>query len=317
MSWKVRSLVMAGLVAGMGVSVIHGEDAAGGGAAAPSPVLPVMVKAREAMVIDGKLDEPDWKRATEIPVNGIWGKKGKRTESPRMTAKYLWDDFYLYIGYEVFDTNLVVKSSGASQGPADNRREGMEIWVKPPAPQVDLAEFFIVFDDPNCFWETHHNAANQFNDVLCIVDLPAWKKTKSAMAQWNIYFGKEEYIQDHEGSTLAKAVALKPRADGSLSTVNDGSDQDTGYTGEIRIPWFGIGAPAAAMTWVPVPAKPDGTPAGRKAGPWKMAGRELSILAVSQDGDPADRYCSSAPDMYAPFFHLGSAGYPRYRLVEE
>ncbi len=67
------------------------------------------------MLIDGKLDEPDWKRAVAIPVNGIWGKKGKKTESPRMTAKYLWDDFYLYIGYEVFDTNLVVKSSCATR----------------------------------------------------------------------------------------------------------------------------------------------------------------------------------------------------------
>ncbi len=277
--------------------------------------LPVILKVQGDITVDGRLDESDWQRATPVPVHFIYPKQGDVVEHPRMTARFLWDDYFLYIGYEVFSTNLVVRGTGLFSGPAHNRREGCEIWVDPPATQVDLAEFFILFDNVNFFWEIHHNAANHFNDVLCIVDLPVWKQSKPAIASANIYFAKHEFIEDHGDSTLASAVTLKPRTDGQPSTINDETDTDAGYSGELRIPWYGIGAPSKAQTTIQVPAE-GGQPGQRKPGPWKMSGREIAILAVSQDGGADHRYTTSASGLKPTFFHLNTGQYPRYRLLD-
>ncbi len=266
----------------------------GGAGEAEAEALPAMLKAQGEIVVDGQLDEPDWQRAIPIDVQYIYPGTDRIVDGDRMTVRYLWDDAYLYIGYDVFDTNLVVQGTGVWSGPADNQREGCEIAVPPPATPVDVIEFFVLFDDPNMFWEIHHNAANQFNDVLCIVDLPAWRRSRPAYAAHAIYFGKHEYIQDRDAHKLAMAVMLKPRADGSPSTVNHEGDKDTGYVGELRIPWYGLGAPSG-----------------------RMAGREVSILAVSQDGDAEHRYTTSARELRPTFFHLNTATFPRYRLVDE
>ena len=163
-------------------------------AAEPAP-LPAIPRAAKAIAVDGKLDEADWSRALAVPVDVIWGKDSERTAAPRMTARFLWDDFYLYIGYEVWDANLSARAEGSPQGPENNKRRACDI----AANLVDVVEFFIVFDDPNFFWETHHNALNSFGDVLCLVSLPAWQKSRPALAGAGIYWGHQEYIQDREG----------------------------------------------------------------------------------------------------------------------
>ena len=123
-------------------------------------------------------------------------------------------------------------------------------------------------------------------------------------------------MQDHGEATLQRAVSLKPRQDGKPSTVNDPSDTDTGYSGELRLPWFGIGAVAAAVQMVEVEPARYGKPAVLMPR-WNMDGREISMLAVSQNGDSAERYCTSAAGL-APgqFFHKQTGKYPRYRLTE-
>lgn len=296
----VWSLVATGFTVWSGPAAIADD-------AAPLPAIP---KAAQAPTVDGKLEEAEWGRALEVPVNLVWGKGDERAGGPRMTARFLWDDLHLYVGYEVWDANLTARTEGEPQGPQANRRRGCDI-----APELDVVEFFLVFDDPNFFWETHHNALNDFGDLLCVVSLPAWRKSRPAQAGADIYFGREEYVQDQDAATLARAVALKPRQDGKPSTINDPSDTDAGYTGELRLPWYGIGAAAAAVKMVEVEPARDGKPAVRVP-KWNMDGREISILAISQNGDSAERYCTSAAGL-APgaFFHTQTAKYPRYRLT--
>ena len=72
------------------------------------------------------------------------------------------------------------------------------------------------------------------------------------------------------------------------------------------MPWAAIGAPLAAKST-----------AGGKPGPWKMAGRELSILAVYQNGDLADRYHTSARNLKQDFFHQQTDKFPRYAIGDE
>lgn len=268
----------------------------------------VIVKAKTPIVLDGKLDEADWQRATVVPVNYVYANKpGALSAEPRMNVRYLWDDGYLYIGYEVFDTNLVAKASGATKGPVGNQRPGCEIWDPENKLPVDVVEFFVIADDKSLFWELHHNAANQFNDLLVMAGLPAWQKSMPAFAApFGIYWAKNEFLQDEKDRKFACAVALKPRKDGQPSTVNDSTDEDIGYTAELRLPWFGLGAPASAQ--------------GKEAGkPWKMGSREIAIMAVSQNGDLKDRYHSSSPDVTSkkPFFHVQADQFPRYTITAE
>jgi hypothetical protein len=117
------------------------------------------------------------------------------------------------------------------------------------------------------------------------------------------------------GHTLMTAVKMKPKADGKPSTVNDPSDEDTGYTGEIRIPWFGLGASLKAETMMAVKTD-DPKKTKNIHGPWKMAGQEMMILAVVQDGDVKDNggYFHSSPTKPGGWFHKDAHLWPKYVL---
>lgn len=266
------------------------------------------------MNVDGLLDEPCWKEARPTLIKYVFGKLGVVTPKPQMIARFTWDDHYFYIGYETFDENLVAVGKDEMQGPKGNKRQCCEIWSSDPKPMIDVVEFFITFGDEKFFWEIHHNAANQFNDVLIIRNLPAWKKFRSFQTMWDIYFGHQEYIQDEEEYTLKMAVRMKPKADGTPSTVNDDSDTDTGYTAEIRVPWFGINTPLRCRAMNEFPPEEGGKRPIRKPGPWQMNGQEIWICAVYQNPDRKDRYFHSSPLIRGGWFHHNVTRYLRYRL---
>ncbi|MGD0094017.1 MAG: sugar-binding protein, partial [Planctomycetota bacterium] len=277
----------------------------------PTPIP----KLAEAITVDGKLEKPCWKQAPPVRVDYIHGKVGTLSSEPRAIAKYLWDDHYLYIGYETFDKNLVAIGTGEKQGPPGNQREGCEISVE--GKKVDVVEFFISLGDESFFWEIHHNAANQFNDIWCTLFPENHPIYNSTLSTWGIHFANEEYLKDEGEYKVAMAVQLKPKADGKPSTINDDSDVDTGYTGEIRIPWAALGAPRDRQTWLdPETGKPVSQRKPKSApGPWKMEGLVVLIMAVVQDGDLKDRYHHSSPTFKGGWFHKGAAEWPRYVLT--
>lgn len=279
--------------------------------AAPAPGT--ILQADGPIKIDGVLDEPAWEKATPVEVNYAWGRVNSRSEEPRMKARFTWDGDYLYIGYETFDKNLVALGTSEQQGPKDNQREGAVIGHS--TEKVDVVEFFISFGDHHYFWEVHHNAANQFNDIWCSVvdDTPLAKTT---LARFGIHFGTGQNVEDDTpaGVKLASAVRLKPKADGKPSTLNDAGDTDTGYVGEIRLPWAGLGAPLTAESYVTVEPKESGGAKSRHHGPWKMAGQEIMLLSVFQDGDLKDHYHHASPTFPGSWFHKGTAHWPHYRL---
>lgn len=262
-------------------------------------------KASAAITIDGSLDKPCWKEAATIRADYINSKQGVLSDDPHLAVKYTWDEQYLYIGYETFDKNLVALGSGESQGPVDNKREGCEIYKE--GVKVDVVEFFISFGDEHFFWEIHHNAANQFNDVWCTTVDEKWPIAKSSMSSYGIIFGSGEYLKDSGPYKVAMAVKMKPKTDGKPSTVNDPSDEDTGYTAEIRLPWASIGAPRAQQKKADKNAEPK----------WDMAGQEIIVLAVVQDGDLKERYYHSSPTRKGGWFHTTAALWPRYKLTAD
>jgi hypothetical protein len=275
------------------------------------PAEPIF-KATEPPKIDGKLDDACWQKAKPYNVDFVHQTKPpRRAEKTPMTVKYSWDDHYLYIGYEVFDTNLVAVAKNEMQGPPTNRRQSLEIWK--PDVKVDVVEFFLSMGDMRFFWEIHHNALNQFNDVWCVATDPSWPVNKSTMTFYGIMFLHQEFIADEGSYTLATGTQLKPKADGKPSTPNDESDIDTGYTGEIRIPWLGLGVPRDRQTTITRPNPDDPKRPFREPGPWKMQGFEFSALAVAQDGDLKDRYHRSGPYGKGGFFHEDAPSWPRFR----
>ena len=272
-----------------------------------------ILKTHKPVVVDGVLDEPCWKRATPIRADYINSQQGVLSDRPRLVAKFAWDERFLYIAYETFDRNLVTLASGRKEGPPDSLREGCEIWH--PEKKIDVIEFFISFGSERFFWELHHNAANQFNDIWCTVPDPSWPVSQSSIVTYGILFGFEMFLKDDGAHKLAKGIRLKPKADGKPSTINDPSDTDTGYTAELRLPWLGIGAPARRHTWI-VREEPEGRKT-RESGPWKMEGQEIIILSVVQDGDLAERYHHSSPTRKGGWFHTSASHWPRYKLSAE
>ncbi len=285
------------------------------GAPATQPVIQVH-RVADPLKIDGDLSKPQWQRAEPIRVDYINTKQGVLSETPRMKARYLWDEHYFYIGYEFFTRNLKAQGNGRKKGPPGNERDGAEIWLADK--NVDIAEFFISFGDPNFFWEIHQNELNQFNDVWITVPDPSWKLAQQANIPFGIIFG-QNFIEDEGPFRLASAVKLLPKADGKPSTVNDPSDVDTGYSGEIRIPWYGLGASVSRRgAAIKLPLEPNQTEPRTTPGPWDMAGAKLNILAVYQDMDLPDRYHHSSPTKPpGGWFHLCQPYWGVFQLVED
>ncbi len=280
--------------------------------APPEDKAVAIPKAAEPIKIDGALDDPAWKDAPVIAADYMYSKPGERSPTPRMKVRYTWDDNYLYIGYETFDKNLTALGTGEKKGPKDNQRERCVIGRE----KADVVEFFISFGDTHYFWEVHHNANNQFSDIWCVVVDDNAPIRASSLNRFGIQFLTQEFIQDdiEAGHTMMRAVKMKPKADGKPSTVNDPSDEDTGYTAEIRLPWHGLGAPTKAESRIQIK---DGDKTKSVHGPWKMAGEQLLILAVVQDGDVKEHggYFHSSPTLKGSgFFHMEANRWPRYVL---
>ena len=286
----VRNTAMVGMILVVG---LHAACAA----------EPVQIhRAAEPVTIDGMLDEACWKSAGKVRVDYIYGEVGKLSEEPRMAVRYAWDDQYLYIGYETFDANLVAVGTGKEEGPEGNVREGCVIWQPPE--KVDVVEFFLTPGDEHFFWEIHHNAANQFNDIWCTNLDPDWPVSKSALFPFGIIFDNASFLDDEGDFTVRSASRPKPAGNRKPSTVNKADDEDSGYTAEIRLPWKSLGVDRSLRTT----AKSEKT--GASVPVWNLKGQTLRVLAVLQDGDLETRYHHSSPGFPGGWFHKGVAYWP-------
>lgn len=62
-------------------------------------------RASSRVVVDGKLDDKAW--ADTAPLEFIFPWDSQTGEKQKTTAKLLWDDEYLYVGYECEDADIV------------------------------------------------------------------------------------------------------------------------------------------------------------------------------------------------------------------
>ena len=159
---------------------------------------PSFIMARKGnLVMDGKLDEPAWRRAVEIPIQF---ERYEKWGGPKATVRLLWDSKFLYAGFEVSDANIIA--------PIMKRDES--VW------EYDCVELFLMSDrQTGTYWEIEISPTGSILDYLCS------KKTN----QWGSDFHTGETVQ---GLRIGRMVR---------GTANQAGDVDSGYTIEVAVPF--------------------------------------------------------------------------------
>ena len=70
-------------------------------------------RARQPIVIDGKLDDAAWKAAGVIEFRFPWEKQTGAKQ--KTIARLLWNDEYLFVGYDCEDTDIVAHYTEAGR----------------------------------------------------------------------------------------------------------------------------------------------------------------------------------------------------------
>ncbi len=166
------------------------------------------------VTIDGRLDEGAWERA---PWTGDFVDiEGSKQPSPRLRtrAKLLWDAEYLYIGAELDEPHV--------WGTLTERDEivfhdnDFEVFIDPDG---DAAQYYEI-------------EVNTLNTIFDLFLVRTYRAGGPALHDWNM-------------AGLKTAVHIH-------GTLNDPTDQDTGWTVELALPWKSL-APAAGT---PAPPRP-------------------------------------------------------------
>ncbi len=266
--------------------------------ASPSSRVTSISQAVSAPIIDGMLNDPCWKQTKPIPVIYPHDGSGKAPDPVPMTTWMTWDSHYLYLAYEVNDTNLVALGTGRKTGPPKNRRPQSLEYA--PEKNLDLAEFFISLGNGQFFWEIHHNAANHLNTLWIEVPSPDQLVKIEKPVYRHVTFHRNHYLPDQGTHTLKRAVQLKKKANNQPSILNLSTDRDTGYTGELRLPWAGL-----LFNQPPKKVRSQ------------LKDLKLSLLAVNLNGNRGKAaYYSSGSGIPKLMYHFSSHKWPVYRLVD-
>lgn len=158
--------------------------------------------------IDGKLDEDAWKTA---PSTGSFVdvRTGQPAPSSPVhgSAKVLWDDTNLYVGFTVEDRTLEGAFKKEEKDPHLWTKDTVEIMVDPDGDGDNKDYYEIQINPQNLVFDSQFDS---YNEPKKEPDGP---------------FGHQEWT-----SRLKSAVTL----DG---TLEKSGDQDKGYTVEAEIPW--------------------------------------------------------------------------------
>ena len=99
---------------------------------APVPRYEVR-RATSAIVVDGKLDDPAWAAAPAVTFLFPW--KERAEPKRKTTARLLWDDRYLYVGYECEDTDITAQYTERDDPTYED--DAVEIFINPRPSALD------------------------------------------------------------------------------------------------------------------------------------------------------------------------------------
>ncbi len=165
------------------------------------------LRALDPPVLDGALDDAAWQAAPWIePFVDIRGE-GWPGPALMTRARIVWDECCLYVGAELEEPHLW--ATLADRDAIVYRENDFEVFLDPDG-------------DGLAYYELEINALGTEFDLF--LDKPYRRK------------GKADVGWDMEG--LRTAVRLE-------GTLNDPSDEDTGWSVEIAIPWVALRPPGA------------------------------------------------------------------------
>ncbi len=187
--------------------------------------LPVKkLPAGTTITIDGKLDEEAWKSA---PVAGPFVEVGSGREAvnapTKGTARLLWDDQFLYAGFEVTDKKVHGGWPADAKDPHLWEKDTVELMIDPDGDGDNKDYYEIQINPQNLVFDTQYDDYNSPN------------------GNGRGPFGHEEW-----SANLVSAVVVH-------GTLDNDSDEDQGYTVEAKIPWASFTKAKSA------PPQPDST----------------------------------------------------------
>lgn len=179
------------------------------------------LKADQPVVVDGKLDEPIWRKAKPIYFKGLFNGKEPTYESE---AKVVWDDQYLYAAMMVADPNVwatvdLKPISIATDWTVDQQNRGRGDY------EIMLWDGFAkLFFDPDAdgknYVEFHVNPLNALFDAYTNYGFDVLNRSlpaHSTHCEW-----------------ICEGIIHAVHVDG---TLNDFYDKDKAWSVELAIPW--------------------------------------------------------------------------------
>jgi hypothetical protein len=158
--------------------------------------------------IDGKLDDAPWSLAGDTgPFVNVRTGDADGEFPVQGSAKLLWDEKSLYIGFDVKDQDVVGRFDKAEKDPHLWTKDCVEIMIDPD-PSGDNKDYYEIQINPqNLVFDSQFDEYNQPRQEP---DGP---------------FGHQDW-----SAKLESAVQVR-------GTLNDEKDKDEGYVVEVRIPW--------------------------------------------------------------------------------
>jgi hypothetical protein len=181
--------------------------------------------AGESIAIDGELSESAWSSAA---TTGPFVHVGSGATDPRSpvqgSARILWDERFLYVGFEVKDASIRGGFPADAKDPHLWERDTVEIMIDPDGDGDNKDYYEIQVNPQNLVFDTQYDDYNKPN------------------GNGRGPFGHEEW-----SAGLESAVKLS-------GTLDDDADKDKGYAVEVKIPWASLGKaqkspPEPGSTW--------------------------------------------------------------------
>lgn len=162
----------------------------------------------QAITIDGKLNDSAWSTSASTGrfVNVATGDEDD-SASVQGSAKLLWDDTHLYLGFEVQDQNVVGGFPADAKDPRLWTKDCVEIMIDPDGDGDNKDYYEIQVNPQNLVFDSRFDSYNQ----------PKGGESGP--------FGHQNW-----SANLKSAVSVQ-------GTIDKSDDKDEGYTVEIQIPW--------------------------------------------------------------------------------
>jgi hypothetical protein len=178
-----------------------------------------------AITIDGRLDEPAWRGAKSTgPFVEVASGRANPAAPTLGETRILWDDQFLYAGFEVTDKKVHGGWPAGAKDPHLWDKDTVEIMLDPDGDGDNKDYYEIQVNPQNLVFDTQYDDYNSPNGN-----------------------GKGPFGHEEWSANLTSAVVVH-------GTLDDDSDVDQGYTVEAKIPWASFTKaqhvpPVAGSTW--------------------------------------------------------------------